>query len=168
MKIIFLDVDGVLNSLSYFKTEEHQLKRFLEHDEIDESKVVFLKQIVDETDAKIVLSSTWRDLDDNTNKECYKMYKYLTDVLAKYGLEIISKTKVLSQNRPLEIKTWVDGHDNIESFVSLDDDFSRNSYDKYGIGDNLVYTIFFTDDLSVGGLQDKHVKQAIKILNSED
>ena len=50
-------------------------------------------------------------------------------------------------------------------FVSLDDDFSKDDYDKYGIGECLVKTTFYCDDISEGGLQQEHVDKAIEILN---
>ena len=53
MKVIFLDVDGVLNT----KYSKSRCGRFIG---IDKDKVAQLKRIVDETDAEIVLSSTWR------------------------------------------------------------------------------------------------------------
>ena len=53
MKIIFLDVDGVLNC----KSSKSRCGGFLG---IDDSKVKLLKEIIDITGAKIVLSSSWR------------------------------------------------------------------------------------------------------------
>lgn len=47
MKIIFLDIDGVLNY------ENSKSK-------VEEEKVKLLKEIVGRTDAEIVLSSDWR------------------------------------------------------------------------------------------------------------
>ena len=55
MKVIFLDVDGVLNSQQLFeKCEDDQLIS------VDEDNIKNLKTIVDATGAKIVLSSSWR------------------------------------------------------------------------------------------------------------
>ena len=54
MKVIFLDVDGVLNSQQLFeKSEDAQLIS------VDEENIKNLKKIVDATGAKIVLSSSW-------------------------------------------------------------------------------------------------------------
>ena len=54
MKVIFLDVDGVLNSQQLFeKCEDDQLIS------VDEDNIKNLKTIVDATGAKIVLSSSW-------------------------------------------------------------------------------------------------------------
>ncbi|MFR1854625.1 MAG: HAD domain-containing protein, partial [Beduini sp.] len=53
MKIIILDIDGVLNC------EYCKIKIDGVHFVMDE-KIILLKQLVDRTGAKIVLSSTWR------------------------------------------------------------------------------------------------------------
>lgn len=58
MKIIFLDVDGVLNSSTYINKETYHIKQ---------EKVRFLKNIVDHTGANIVLTSTWKAGFDKKN-----------------------------------------------------------------------------------------------------
>ena len=62
-KIIFLDVDGVLNSQSYYIEWMRRRRVGVDYDnsekEIDESCVKNLKEIVDKTGAAIVLSSTY-------------------------------------------------------------------------------------------------------------
>jgi len=60
-KLIFLDIDGVLNSLDLTlmtKSLERQPKHRLF--EVDPVRVGVLKWIVDMTEAQIVISSTWR------------------------------------------------------------------------------------------------------------
>ena len=52
-KIIFLDIDGVLNRHSYYK-----------HIVIEEDLAKNLKKILDSTNAKIVLSTYWRGFPD--------------------------------------------------------------------------------------------------------
>ena len=61
MKVIFLDIDGVLNSFQTFREiyYEHELTGF-RRVAIDIDKVKLLKEIVDNTGALIVLSSSWR------------------------------------------------------------------------------------------------------------
>jgi len=56
MKVIFLDFDGVLNSVKYDRKRDWNKLTF-----IDESRLPLLKQIVDSTGAVIVLSTTWRN-----------------------------------------------------------------------------------------------------------
>lgn len=59
MKAIFLDIDGVLNSDEYFDKISNLDIQGIEK-EIDIEKVKLLKEAINETGAKIVLSSSWR------------------------------------------------------------------------------------------------------------
>lgn len=128
-----------------------------------------LAKIYHSCDAKIVLSSTWRQLDDKLELAEYSMYEYLVNSLAKYNMKIMSRTPVVDMIRPLEIVTWLSNQNNRENirFVSLDDDFSLEEYKKYGIGNCLVHTKYFCYEESEGGLQQEHVDKAIKILRGE-
>lgn len=56
---IFLDIDGVLNSATYFYGKK-RLEGEIETDMVDEKKVKLLKEIVDKSGAKIIVSSSWR------------------------------------------------------------------------------------------------------------
>ncbi len=79
MKIIFLDVDGVLNSSTYINKETYHIKQ---------EKVRFLKNIVDHTGANIVLTSTWKaGFDKKTGKKA-EYYMILERSLEEYGLKI--------------------------------------------------------------------------------
>lgn len=163
MKIIFLDIDGVLNSMDYFE----KVKDNDGYTDINLEKVKLLKEIVDRTGAEIVLSSTWRELSNIPgSKEEDSQYTYLVNTLENFGLEIKSHTPYLKNNRPKEIKTWLDNHgeNNEIRFVSLDDDFVKFQYDKYGIGDCLIKTSFYGSE---NELQRKHVEEAVIILNGE-
>lgn len=161
-KIIFLDIDGVLNSVEYFE----QTKDCTGYTEINPEKVKLLKEIIDRTGAEIVLSSTWRDLGKRKNEPEHPMYTYLTDTLKEYGMEIVDHTPYIGQDRPKEIKAWLDNqHDKGIRFVSLDDDFPECKYDEAGIGNCLVSTSFYEKD---GGLRHEHAEKAVEILNRED
>ena len=162
MNLIFLDIDGVLNSNPFF--EQNRDKG---HMQISDYHLQKLAKIYNTCNAKIVLSSTWRDLDDESDVTVYWMYEYLVNELARYDMEIIDKTPIIGFDRPLEIKTWLDNQPNKDEikFVSLDDDFPREEYEKYGIGDCLVRTTFWGDDISEAGLQQEHVDKAIEILS---
>lgn len=127
---------------------------------------------MDETGAKIVVSSTWR-LDISRGNGSFwacGIYQYLLDKLAKYGLEVFDITPDLSRtcsSRGIEIHTWLEEHKdlNIESWVVLDDEwFWDFAYPEYEIRQHLVETNFYIRD---GGLQNTHVAKAIRILNGE-
>ena len=159
-KYIFLDIDGVLNCVGWFR--EHQETDG--YTEINPEKVKMLKEIVDSTGAEIILSSTWRNLAAHNGEPEHPMYTYLVSTLKQFGLSIKDHTPYINFNRPKEIKTWLDI--NVKgreyAFVSLDDDFTQKEYEKYGMGDCLIKTEFF--DMN-GGLKKEHVNKAIKILN---
>ena len=161
-KIIFLDIDGVLNSMDYFG----QTKDCKGYTEINPEKVKLLKEVVDRTGAQIVLSSTWRDLGKRKNEPEHPMYTYLTDTLKEYGVEIVDHTPYIGQDRPKEIRAWLDNQQDKDiQFVSLDDDFQEQKYDEVGIGDCLVRTSFYE---KYGGLRQEHVEKAVRILNMEN
>lgn len=159
-KIIFLDIDGVLNSNEYFESLPKEKEKFIE---IDENKVLLLKEIVDKTGAEIVLSSTWRDLDCNDCKEAMEMYQYLLNTLKKHGLSILDKTPYINCNRPKEIKEWLN-HNKVQNFISLDDDFNEEQYQEQGLVNCLIKTSFWESN---GGLQREHVNKAIFILKEK-
>ena len=155
MKVIFLDVDGVLNSQDLFeRCGEDELVP------IYEENIRCLKEIVDATGAEIVLSSSWRYGWAEHRDEVQDWCQLLVDTLEKYQLKIIDKTAYFSSGkREDEIKDWLDkSPEFVESFAILDDgdyDWYRHGYDKH-----LVKTDFCT-----GGLRQEHVKQAVDILN---
>lgn len=150
MKVIFLDIDGVLNCQS----SKSHCGIFVG---IDDSKVKRLREIVDATGAKIVLSSSWRIGWAPRNVDCDDEGRYLNRKLRREGLCILDKTGK-SPRRPMEVYDWLQGKQ-IESFVILDDeDWNWGHLSKHW-----VQTEFYDDN---GGLQDEHVVKAIEILNA--
>jgi len=154
MKIIFLDIDGVLNSRAYDRT-----RNWNEQTDIDETRLPLVKKIVDGTGAKIVLSSTWREHWNEDADKCDEDGIYIKEVFAKYGLEIYGKTPEIgiTADRPTEIKAYLDGaKEKVESFVIIDD------Y-RYAWGD--LSSNFVKTNPNFGlGLEEEHVQKAIEIL----
>lgn len=103
MKIIFLDIDGVLNNYS---TPGECLCW-------EPDSVKILKRIIKETGAEIVLSSTWRKIERHCD--------IITDDMQ---INYIGKTPSLYKKRGIEIQAWLDEHPDIdvEKFIILDDD----------------------------------------------
>lgn len=161
MKVIFLDVDGVLNSNDRDEVFHGMIG-------IEDEKVSRLAKIVTETGAEIVLSSSWRiDWERVESKQDLPlMGEYLVEKLAKYHLQILNKTDSIDMSqRGVEIKTWLQNAEtdgvNIESFCIIDDEMF--DYVEEDLTDHLVKTSFYDPP---GGLQDTHVEKAISILNS--
>ena len=151
-RIIFLDIDGVLNSVKYDR------ERTDKEGNIDETRMVLLKELVDSTNAEIVLSSSWRKHWSIDDDKCDHIGIDLNSTFQKYGLKISDKTPVLSAlERSIEIQTWLDEHlCEIQSFVIIDDMFGG-----WGpLANNLVKT-----DNHIGrGLEMKHVEMAKRVL----
>ena len=166
MKVIFLDVDGVLNT----QFSKSRCGGFIG---IDDSKVKLLKEIVEATGAKIILSSSWRYGWERDEESCDQLAIYMNKKLANRLLHILDKTKkyVKSDDKNIkycdrgsEIKEWLSRHPNVDKWVVLDDDIF-DDYEREGIMPHLVKTSFYDD---LGGLQRWSVDSAIKILNGEE
>ncbi len=144
MKVIFLDVDGVLNYADcWFRPENKNKGKFI----WDDDCIKRVNRIVKETGAKIVLSSDWRLYDE-----------YYDAVLNKMNIEgeIIDVTpSLMNLARGIEIQAWLDEHPEVTNFVILDD---RD--DMAHLMHKLVQTSFEID-----GLTDKLAVQAIEMLN---
>ena len=154
MKIIFLDIDGVLNSRIY-----DRIRNWNEQTDIDESRLPLLKSIVEQTGAKIVLSSTWREHWNKNPEKCDKDGVYINKTFAKFGLEIFDKTPDLGLyfDRPDEIKAWLNcAEEAVEKFVIIDD----YRYNWAELSDNFVKT-----NPNFGrGLEEEHVYLAVALL----
>ncbi len=151
MKIIFLDIDGVLNSYRY------QQIRTVRQGNIDDTRMILLKEIVEQTQASIVLSSTWRK---HWSKEgaLDGIGKELAETFNRFGLSISDKTPVLDTNdRADEIRLWMEQNGKPESFVILDDI-------AFGWGE-LAERLIKTDFRIGRGLEQKHVARAIALMN---
>ena len=126
MKIVLLDVDGILNN-KYTRTVTFDGWCF-----VDDFLVARLKRIIDATGAKIVLSSTWRigwNREDESKNEPF--FNQLRDKLKEYGMEIWDALPLpLQPNRGLAIAEWFESHKDldIESFIILDDWYDMGIY----------------------------------------
>lgn len=163
-KVLFLDVDGVLNEDKY-GSEVY----------LEEIRVKRLKQIIEATNADIVMSSSWRHYFKLFNespekigdKTEFKKMQDLKKLLDKYKLTVCDYTKYLETGpiaRPLEIREWILDKANLKRFVILDDDdFWRWNW----LNDYFVMTKKRDDKGNVvsRGLEDIHVSRAIEILN---
>ena len=126
MKVIFLDIDGVLvNHRSW------DLPRSFDHLPADDRCVQALNRIVAATDAVIVVTSTWRvgrdlpELREILNGR-FGISGQVIDVTPRITREVFSGKRIqMAVERGDEIAAWLaartDGHE-IQSFVILDDE----------------------------------------------
>lgn len=155
MKILFLDIDGVLNSREYDRK-----RNWNEQTDIDETRLPLVKEIIDKTGAKIVLISTWRSHWNRDVNLCDEDGMYINRLFSKYGLAIYDKIPDLGllSKRKDEVKAWLSEHaDEVERFVILDDyRFGWDDLSDFYIHTNPNYGL---------GLEEEHVEKAIALLN---
>lgn len=134
-KVIFLDIDGVLNYIGSRVKDGFYV--------MDETCVARLREVTLRHNARIVISSAWRKRDD--------WREHITDSFADAGWPdppIIDRTPnfyVLSRGR--EIQSWLKAHE-VESYIILDDD-----------SDMLLrqWRYFIRTSMFAGGLKEEHI-----------
>lgn len=174
-KIIFLDIDGVLNSYGILtdslktfarKFKMERLLSFLNSkysfSGVEERRVRFLARIVHKTGAKVVLSTSRRGgwyRDINIKNESDRQIQLLFE---KYKIEVIDIIPTLSnRSRQEEIAAWISSNWCIKNFVVLDDEDVRIS--------NIIRTSKAKSiegrSWENTGLKRRHINKAIKLLN---
>ena len=148
MNIIFLDVNGVLNSTKklidlYIETGKPHLGINYPFDEVCMNN---LKYLVEETNSYLIISSSWRKRVDKKER--------LLEELRKYDLDkrIIGYTKILGPKLD-ELKNYILLFSNNINFIVLDDDKRLES-----MVDNLIITN------SYYGLSKENVDTGIRLL----
>jgi hypothetical protein len=147
--LLFLDIDGVLNSAEYVRNNpgcfSHHEDESIAIDPVAGSR---LEQVLTRTGACMVLSSTWRIC--NTLEE-------VTEFLQKRGVpsaKFIGETPILSGYRGKEIQAWLKEHPEFVRFAIVDDDSDMEPF-----LDKLVQTSWET------GLLDEHVERLVQLLS---
>lgn len=136
--IIFLDVDGVLNNkANLLKTHDVM--------SLDPQSVSLIRALVAETEAKVVLSSSWRF------SQSY--VAYLEESLRFQFLDVTPKNRM--NTRGANIREWLEIYcDSIKGYVIIDDE-----NDDIRDIDHFVKTSFET------GFTKVHYDKALKILS---
>jgi hypothetical protein len=157
MKIVFLDIDGVLNSEAWFSTRrafDRANAAGFPSSHLDPAAIVRVNEISQATGAGVVLSTSWRSME------------HIGLILYKHGMRvpILGKTPHLGSKtnggvyRPVdrghEIQAWMDEFVTPDAYVILDDDFDMLPLQRE----------FFIRTDPKTGLTDGDVERAIKIL----
>lgn len=153
VKILFLDIDGVVNSETFYTKRangEYGDKPY-PLSEFDPEAVAQVSRIINETGANLVISSSWRHTDG------------LRSIFKNVGLRgralDFEITPYLGTIRGLEIKKYIDEYpnkhngDEIETYCIVDDDIDM----LYEQKDNFVKT-----DAYYGGLTKEEAEEAAK------
>ena len=108
-KIVFLGIDGVLNSEAWFdKCFTQLVSDYICDSDIDPDAINRLIKFLDDTNAKIVLSSSWRRL--NVQRTILEFSTSNHELLKKLIQYIIGVTPRFHKcrKRGNEIKYWID------------------------------------------------------------
>ena len=151
MKVVFCDVDGVLNNA---RTRARSPSGYTG---VSDVLIRNLRRIVSETGASIVLSSDWRLVRDDPVHG--KDYRYLVRRLRFIGcLRIADHTPDISWRvRGHEIRQYLSEHPQVTEFAVLDD-LPFHDFMTCGLLQNLVLTN------PKAGLTDADVRRAVQIL----
>lgn len=172
MKVLFLDIDGVLNHDNWYSWRQYCWKNNMTDklydqslndertiylsQEIDERSIANLNKIVDATGCKVVLSSSWRSSSEQENIYTNYILKLKGFKHKFYSVTPYSVDRI----RGIEIDAWLnkaEQTEEIESYVILDDDTDMLPEQMNN----------FINIDSKYGLSDADVDLAIKILNNE-
>ena len=142
MNVIFLDFNGVLDTYENI-------------DEINIDNLKRLKYIIDETESKIVISSSLKNSYYHTGHYNIFLQKIINQI-ENIGIEVIGITPK-AETREEEIKLYLQTHQEVSNYCILDDDYEMES-----LKEHLVKLP--VQDKCSKGLQDIHMNKAIKIL----
>lgn len=161
MKVIFLDVDGVLNSGYTWNESVFNDGTFLEED-----KVKYLSEIYKFDNCLIVLSSSWRKYFTKNGSDVVpqsRMGKLLSMLLNKYGMFIYDMTPKFG-SREDEIIGWLVTHrGEFDSFLILDDSVNNN----FIYNDNVIHTLWMDKDRNKCGLLESDIIRGKEILSKK-
>lgn len=151
-KIVFLDIDGVLNCSETKETVDGYIG-------IDHNLVKNLKELVDETNAIIVLTSTWKKRwfkNPQLKRFQDNFANALELALSQYGLQVFDKTKEEIYGRGSVIIDYLDDFiskgNEIESIVILDD--MPFDYEELKMTEFLVETGFEEGGFTIEALEE--------------
>ena len=143
MKVIFVDVDGVLNSDDFIDSVKGK-------QDIDIKTVLLLKRAIEETGAKIVMDTSFRYT---------QSFLKVQEMLLQNGI-MFDKTPFIDNERGKEIKQYLSAHRNIEDYILLDD-VVFSDFD-----DELLSHLIKMDDTNTRGigkgLQKKDIEEIIR------
>lgn len=165
MKVIFLDIDGVLNYTKWYVDDRNPGNLYGQEGDIDPLCVERVKRICQETGAKVVISSDWKLSWGGTLARLGRMglgEDLVIDKTPDYAILHLNPHTYFTEDqaeyefsRGHEIDLWLEAHPDCTNYVILDDrsDFSENQWPHFVHIDPMY------------GLTDEHTDIAIMTLN---
>lgn len=156
MKVIFLDIDNVLNVMP----QGHDEYGAIFHPEF----VNNLRYIVNNTKAFIVISSSWRHVGLKQIRDMWASRSLPGNVIDITGERL--DLDCFSKQRGTEIQEWLDKHPEVTSYVILNDDADmlESQWDKFVMCSQNEH---HPDYVDIGyGLTKQCAQKAVDILNA--
>lgn len=154
MCVLFLDVDGVLNSSAYLLAlgkKDPGIKLagdvWNQAEHLDPTRVARLNTILDATGCKVVLSSAWRCSFTLGGVQQFLRHRGFTGRLHD------TTPRLHGRERHVEIKAWLSQRGaGVDRYAILDDDQDAG----VGFGHRFVRTL--------DGIEDEHVERVVQLL----
>ena len=155
MKVIFLDIDGVLNYTQWYVDDRNPGNLDGEEGDLDPLCVNRIINICNNTGAKVVISSDWRISWYGTQLRLGRMGLDENYILDKTPERIWINIPGFDHSRGAEINDWLEMHPECEKYVIIDDrtDFKDNQQP------------FFIHVNPFVGFTDENMNKAIDLLN---
>ena len=167
MKIIFLDIDGVLNCESAYRNGECQYQEWTWEDGRKDHYQRFcvrskelLNKLIDETGAKIVISSTWRHSGIEFMRKVWEMEEMSGEII---GITPSLRTKGLDVPRGLEIAYFLN-NDLQFNHINWDEVIQQEYMDKSGVENYII----IDDDSDMLYNQRKHFVHVLPSPRNKD
>ena len=165
MKVVFCDFDGVLNCARSQSRAPFYDGAGTWYVGLDSNKLRNLAKIIQETNAKIVLTTTWREhYEIGAYKQMDPVGKYINNKFRMFDLKIYDKIVDGKRfDRGKGVKIWLEQHPEVTDFVILDDEdmgYFWVDYERYE--PHFVKTLW-----DGNGLTENCTNAAIRILNGE-
>lgn len=156
-KVIFLDIDGVLNKSSF--GEDTYYDKFADSDlALDQDLIANLKTLVESDDSiRIVWSSDWGVYDKEYWNRWKNPIKHIESFDWMKGKVLGITPRKLSSEHFHEIKWWLDHHPDINDYVILEDSYFPDEW--FGLEHHLVRCD------SAKGFDNDCLEKALMILN---
>lgn len=175
-KIIFLDIDGVLNHQDAFRNKEFEYDLTFKYQKFSNKSKELLNRLITETNAKLVISSTWRSDGIASLREIFRLEGIVGEIVgitphysiqgygsAPRGSEIESYLKTRGfwhVNYSEEEQLKYMERSGIENYIILDD-----SDMLYGQKNHFIHV--FPAPRNTSGFNEFYYQQALKLLSSD-
>lgn len=121
MKILFLDIDGVCNCQTTPNTDAWP---------IDPYMAFLVARIVEATDCKVVLSSSWRHAPEGVEIVSKRVVKLIGTTTLNADADAGAVRRYGTISRGTEILMWLEEHPEVTRYAILDDNADMHAIQK--------------------------------------